>query len=134
MSGRMNWKAANDRRRVREQGAETVGGQMHGTAPAPRVVHTPNALPKVRSFSEPEKIDSFWANRAHDAIVVTFSTFKNHNLVDVRKHGTNGAGQLVPTPKGVALKIARLPDLAKAIDKALRRARELGLLEGEGEQ
>jgi Transcriptional Coactivator p15 (PC4) len=53
------------------------------------------------TLDEPLKIDSFWANRAHNAIVVTLSTFKNHNMVDVRKHAMNAAGQLVPTPKGL---------------------------------
>jgi hypothetical protein len=57
--------------------------------------------------------------------------YRDHNLVDIRKHAMNGSGQLVPTPKGIALKITRLPDLAKAIDKAVRKARELGLLTDE---
>jgi hypothetical protein len=80
------------------------------------------------TLEEPLKIDSFWANRAHDAIVVTLSTYKNHNMVDIRKHAMNAAGCLVPTPKGFALKITRLQDLQKALDTALRKARELGLI------
>jgi ABC-type amino acid transport substrate-binding protein len=36
-------------------------------------------------------------------------------------------------PKGFALKITRLMDLQKAIDKALRKARELGLVAEDGE-
>jgi hypothetical protein len=37
-----------------------------------------------------------------------------------------------PTSKGVAVVVLRLPELAKAINKALSRAVELGLLDDEG--
>jgi hypothetical protein len=80
------------------------------------------------TLAEPVKVDSFWANRAHDAIVVTLSTYNGHNLIDIRNHAMNGTGQLVPTPKGLALKVTRLRDLSKAIDKAVRQAIALGLL------
>ena len=39
---------------------------------------------------------------------------------------------LLPTAKGVSLVVLRLPDLAKAINKALERARTLGLLPDDG--
>ena len=37
-------------------------------------------------------------------------------------------GRLVPTTKGVAIVVARLPDLAKSLKKAMKLAIELGLL------
>jgi hypothetical protein len=125
---RMNWTASNNRRRIREQGAESVDGLAIGRHSAPSAQQAAQPRPRGPKLSEPVTVESFWANRAHDACVVTLSTFKNHNLIDIRKHSMNGTGQLVPTPKGIALTITRLPDLAKAIDKALRKARELGLL------
>ena len=130
----MNWTAANDRKRIQRHGAESIDGLTTGQRPSPiaKQEQAPKARPKGPTLSAPVKVDSFWANRAHDAIVVTLSTFNGHNLVDVRKHAMNGTGQLVPTPKGVALKITRLPDLAKAIAKALKQARELGLLPDDG--
>jgi hypothetical protein len=63
--------------------------------------------------------------------VSTLSTFEGRNIFDVRIHEMQH-GKLVPTRKGVAVVILRLPDLAKAIDKALKRARELGLLPDDG--
>jgi Transcriptional Coactivator p15 (PC4) len=135
MSRRMNWAAANDRAHIRQHGAETVAGHAIGAAHRLPSAAQEHPLPRPRGpkLDAPLKIDSFWANRVHDAIVVTFSTFKNHNMVDVRKHAMNAAGQLVPTPKGFALKVTRLRDLQKAIDKAVRKACELGLVAEDGE-
>jgi Transcriptional Coactivator p15 (PC4) len=134
MSRRMNYRAASDRDRIRRYGAETVDGHAFGAHQTPNAEQVPKPRPRGRTLDEPVIVDRFWANRSHDAFVVTISTFKGHNLIDLRKHAMNAAGQLVPTPKGVALKITRLPELAKAIDKALRKARELGLLAGDEAQ
>jgi hypothetical protein len=84
------------------------------------------------TLDEPVVIDRFWKNRRKDAIVTTLSTFEGRNLVDVRQHFMNSEGKLQPTQKGVAIVVLRLPDLAKAVNKAMERARELGLLEDEG--
>ena len=89
-------------------------------------------MPRKPQLDEPVIVDRMWANRQHDAVFVTLQTFRDQNLVDIRKHVMDTNGKLVPTPKGIALKIARLPDLAKAVEKALRKARDLGLLDGEG--
>jgi Transcriptional Coactivator p15 (PC4) len=81
------------------------------------------------TLPEPVEIAKFWKNRRHDAIVVTLSTYEGCNIVDVRQHEMN-EGRLIPTRKGVAVVVLRLPELAKAVNKALEKARELGLLEG----
>jgi hypothetical protein len=81
------------------------------------------------TLPEPLKVDFFWRNRRHEAVVSTLSTFEGRNIFDVRIHAMK-EGRLVPTPKGVAVVVLRLPDLHKAITKALRQARELGLLPG----
>jgi hypothetical protein len=88
-------------------------------------------MPRKPQLQEPVIVERLWANRQHDAVYVTLSTFRDQNLVDIRKHAMDRSGKLVPTPKGIALKITRLPDLAHAIEKALKRARELGLLDAE---
>jgi hypothetical protein len=82
-------------------------------------------------LAEPVVVDQFWANRRHDAIVIDLSTFKGHNLINVRKHAMNTEGKLVPTAKGVAIKVTRLPDLVRAVNKALAKAIELGLVDSE---
>jgi hypothetical protein len=87
-------------------------------------------MPRKPQLQEPVIVERLWANRQHDAVYVTLSTFRDQNLVDIRKHSMNASGQLVPTTKGLALKVTRLPDLAKAVNKALVRAIELGLLNG----
>ena len=84
------------------------------------------------TLDEPLVVDRFWKNRRKDAIVTSLSTFEGRNLVDVRQHFMNKEGKLQPTQKGVAVVVLRLPDLAKAINKALKQAKELGLLPDDG--
>jgi Transcriptional Coactivator p15 (PC4) len=83
------------------------------------------------TLDEPVIISKFWKNRRHDAVIVSLSTYEGHNLVDLRTHAMM-EGRLAPTAKGLAMVVRRLPELAAAIDKALRKARELGLLDDEG--
>jgi transcriptional coactivator p15 (PC4) len=76
----------------------------------------------------------FWKNRwRRDAIVVSLSTYEGRNLISVRTHTTSQDGKMLPTAKGIALVVARLPELAAALTKALAKARELGLLDDQGE-
>ena len=82
---------------------------------------------------EPIVVDRFFKNRRKDVIVVSLSTYEGKNIVDVRQHFHNEQGQMKPTGKGVAMVVARLPDLAAAVTKALTKARELGLIEPEGD-
>jgi hypothetical protein len=81
------------------------------------------------TLHEPVIISKFWKNRQHDAIVTSLSTFEGRNLFDVRLHRMNKKGCLVPTPKGVSIVVLRLPALAAAVNKALLKAKELGLLD-----
>jgi Transcriptional Coactivator p15 (PC4) len=80
-------------------------------------------------LDEPIVISKFWKNRQHHAIVTSLSTFEGRNLIDVRMHRMNNAGCLVPTPKGISLVVLRLPELALAVNKALAKAIELGLID-----
>jgi hypothetical protein len=79
-------------------------------------------------------IDRFWKNRSKDAVVVSLSSFKDHNLIDVRTHSMSSDGKLLPTKKGIAVSILRLPELAKAVNKALAKARELKLIPDEASE
>jgi Transcriptional Coactivator p15 (PC4) len=79
------------------------------------------------TLPEPLAVDSFWRNRKHEAVVSTLSTYEGRNIFDIRIHAMKD-GRLVPTQRGVTVVVLRLPDLAKAINKALKQARELGLL------
>ena len=84
------------------------------------------------TLSEPVEVAKFFKNRRKDVIVVSLSTYEGRNLVDVRQHFHNENGQMRPTGKGVAMVVLRLPDLARAINKALAKARDLGLIDDEG--
>jgi Transcriptional Coactivator p15 (PC4) len=86
---------------------------------------------RAPTLPEPIEVAKFFKNRRKDVIVVSLSTYEGRNLVDIRQHFTNEAGQNRPTSKGVAMVVLRLPDLAKAINKALAKAQELGLVDGE---
>jgi hypothetical protein len=85
-------------------------------------------------LAEQVVVDRFWKNRRKDAIVVSLSSYEGHNLIDVRTHYMSKEGKLLPTAKGVAISILRLPELAKSINKALAKARELGLIPDEAAQ
>jgi hypothetical protein len=62
---------------------------------------------------------------------VQLREFEGAALVDVRKHYTGADGKLQPTKKGLSLAIRRLPELAAAINKALAKAKQLGLVDDE---
>lgn len=89
--------------------------------------------PRARA-TLPEPIEwRLWKNRQRrDAVVVSLSPFEGNTLIGVRLYTTSQDGKMLPTAKGVSLVVERLPELAAAIDKALRKARELGLIDDEG--
>jgi hypothetical protein len=94
--------------------------------PENRDVSAPRAQRGV-TLAEPVTVSKFWKNRAHDAIVTELATYEGRNVVDVRQYAMHG-GHLRPTHKGISIVVLRLPQLAKAINKALAQAKELGLL------
>jgi hypothetical protein len=83
---------------------------------------------------EPVVVDKWWANRRHDAIVTTLQSYLGHNLIDLRKHAMGRDGVLKPTSKGITIKVTRLRDLRQAIEKAIKKAEDLGLIDGEGSE
>lgn len=78
---------------------------------------------------EPIVIDRFWRNRRGEAVVTSLRQFESHVLCDLRVCFSNKDGELQPTKKGLAVVVLRLPDLAAAVNKALAKARALGLIE-----
>jgi hypothetical protein len=89
---------------------------------------TNKASVKPPSLSEPVIVSEFWANRRGETIRVQFREFEGRALIDLRKHFTDKTGKLQATKKGLALVIARLPQLAAAINEALAKAHALGLI------
>jgi hypothetical protein len=131
---RMNWKTAEDSRRMRRQGAETVGGlairPAAGSAPGSEPT---NARRKAPPIAEPKIIDRWWKNRAHDAVYVRLTPFKEHTLIDIRVWVTPADGITRPG-KGFSCTVKHLPRLHAALVKAMAEARALGLIDDEGER
>jgi Transcriptional Coactivator p15 (PC4) len=134
---RLNWSAANNRRRIRDQGAETGAGATFGgnRPPASASASSPPAAPE-RSTSRrepqlPEPLEwRLWKNRQRrDAIVVSIASYEGKTLAGIRLYTTGQDGCMRPTVKGVSVLVARLPELAAAVNKALAKARELRLID-----
>jgi hypothetical protein len=83
------------------------------------------------TLDEPVVISKFWKNRRrNESVHVTLSEYEGHCLINVRVYCTGTDGIDRPTPKGVAMGIRKLPELARALIKAEAKARELGLIDG----
>ncbi len=66
---------------------------------------------------------------ASSEVRISLEDFRGHHLVDVRVYADSVAkGERVATGKGVALKVAKLPELLDALRQAETEARARGLL------
>ena len=77
----------------------------------------------------------FFKDRKKNVIAVTLQTSRPPegtplNVVDVRLFAMNRSGANVPTPRGVTMSVNRLVDLHEAVTRALKKAQDLGLLDG----
>jgi hypothetical protein len=132
-----NWAKHNSRALMQRRGSESISGAF--TTPfnqAPRgPSHSARLRPEPRTpkLPEPVIVAEFWANRRGESVRIQLREFEGLVLVDIRKHYTAADGRMLPTKKGLSIAIARLPDLARAIGKAVHKAQELGLLSGGGE-
>jgi hypothetical protein len=85
--------------------------------------------PRV-TLTEPVEIAKFWKNRGrNESVHVALSEYEGHNLINVRVYSTGTDGIDRPSPKGIAMSVRKLPELAAALTKALAKARELGLID-----
>jgi pantoate kinase len=87
------------------------------------------------TLPESVEIAKFFKNRWRDkVIVVSLNPFEGKTLIAVRECFVGADGLMKPTTKGLAMAVQRLPELAKAINKALKQARELGLIDDEASE
>lgn len=83
------------------------------------------------SLPEEIVIAKFWKNRGrNESLRISLSEYEGHCLINVRIYATGTDGIDRPTSKGVAMGIGKLPELAKALNDAVEKARQLGLIEG----
>jgi hypothetical protein len=63
-------------------------------------------------------------------IRVELAEFRGHDLVNIRvwAERRDGGAERIPTKTGIACKVALLPELVAALQKAEAEARRLGLL------
>jgi hypothetical protein len=84
------------------------------------------------TLAEPVEIAKFWKNRRrNESVRVSLSEYEGHVLINVRVYCTGTDGIDRPTPKGVAMGIRKLPELARALAKAEGQAKALGLIDDE---
>jgi hypothetical protein len=85
------------------------------------------------TLPEPITIAKFWKNRRrNESVHVSLSEYEQHVLINIRVWCTGTDGIDRPTPKGVAMAIRKLPELARTLVRAEAKARELGLLDDDG--
>ena len=70
------------------------------------------------------------AKNAAEEVRVSLSEFKGSQLIDLRIYAEFGAavGEKQATRKGIALKLAKLPELIEALQAARIKAERMGLL------
>jgi hypothetical protein len=82
---------------------------------------------------EPIEIGKFFKNRKGDIVVVQIKEFEGATFLDIRQFFTGDDGVSRPTKKGIAIGLRKLDELADLINKAIAKARALGLIREGGE-
>ena len=85
------------------------------------------------NLPEPIEIGKFFKNRKGDFVVVQIKEFEGITFLDIRQFFTGEDGKSFPTKKGVAIGLRKLDELVGLINKAITKARELGLIREGGE-
>jgi hypothetical protein len=94
---------------------------------------TARTMPRKPSvLVEPILIAEWKKNRGADVVRVILKNFNGYDLVDLRTWFNDQHGGCRPG-KGFCCQIRQLPLLVRALNAALHKSRELGLLPPEGE-
>ena len=80
------------------------------------------------SESEPKEVHKMWRDRRGNALVFSLKSYQGRAFFDLRTYFTDSAGILRPSAKGITASPNKLPEISKALTKAVAMARELGLL------
>jgi len=82
--------------------------------------------------NEPIEVHKMWRDRNGNALVFSLKSYQGRPFFDLRTFYTDQDGVSKPTAKGITASPRKLPEIAKALAKAVERARELGLIDDEG--
>lgn len=66
--------------------------------------------------------------RRGEEVRIALNDFRGRKFIALRVWWTNDEGVMLPSPKGINLRLDLLPALAEGIGKALEQARAQGLL------
>jgi hypothetical protein len=83
--------------------------------------------------NEPIEIHKMSRDRRGNALVFSLKSYEGRAFFDLRTYYTDQDGIFKPTAKGITASPSKLPEIFKAIVKAVDRARELGLIEEDGQ-
>jgi hypothetical protein len=125
----MNGNARHDGRAPIVRSDNDLDSPASSTRRAPQAKHS--IARQAVTLPEPVRVAEFWKNRRGESIRATLATYEGRNYFDLRQHCTAHDGKMQPTQKGINVAVLRLPELARAVAKALATARELGLIDGE---
>jgi Transcriptional Coactivator p15 (PC4) len=75
-----------------------------------------------------ERVISEWPVNARETMRVRLDQFQGQNIVDIRRWYSSGGGELKPGRGGLTIGARHLPELAKALARALAEAEAAGLL------
>jgi hypothetical protein len=84
------------------------------------------------TLSEPVTVAEWWKARSGESIRVTVKPYKDIHVIDVRAWWTAPDGRLRPG-KGLCCHIRHVTTLAAALAKAVKTAREIGLIDEGGD-
>jgi hypothetical protein len=79
--------------------------------------------------SDPVEIHKMWRDRRGNALVFALKSYEGRAYFDIRTFFTSSAGILTPTKKGCTIPLGKLIEVERAVTKAIRIAREHGLIE-----
>ena len=77
-----------------------------------------------------EIIIAEWQKNSREFLRVRLDEYQGQHVIDLRAWYGDKAGNLTPGRGGLTVSVKHLPQLAKALDDALKAANAYGLLEG----
>jgi hypothetical protein len=87
-----------------------------------------NAATRNRSEESQPVIVAQWELNSRESVRVELHEFKGTQLIGIRKWFAGANGAMAPGKSGINLNLKHLPRLAAAVNDALSKAREDGLI------
>jgi hypothetical protein len=126
--GNLSWERNRTNRRA------AAARRDDTTAALSRAAIAPAKPPPSKALTAPVEVSRFWRNRSGECVVVTLEDYEGRAVVNARVWYTDRKdGVLRPGRQGLCLSVHRLPELSRALAKALKKARELGLIDPTGQ-